>query len=104
MRYNPSKCKVVSINSKSSHCILECLSLLPLSRFSYTLGDNTLDYEANERDLGVIINYSFTWDEHHNKVINKASQMLGLTKRTCRFLISSQRKRTLYLAMVRNQF
>ena len=104
MRFNPSKCKVVSINSKSSHCNLEHLSLLPLSRFNYTLGDNILDYEANERDLGVIINYSFTWDEHHNKVINKSSQMLGLTKRTCHFLISSQRKRTLYLAMVRSQF
>ena len=104
MRFNPSKCKVVSINSKSSHCNLEYLSLLPLSRFNYTLGDNILDYEANERDLGVIMNYSFTWDEHHNKVINKASQMLGLTKRTCHFLISSQRKRTLYLAMVRSQF
>ena len=60
MRFNPSKCKVVSINSKSSHCNLEYLSLLPLSRFNYTLGDNILDYEANERDLGVIINYSFT--------------------------------------------
>ena len=93
MRFNPSKYKVVSINSKISHCNLEYLSLLPLSRFNYTLGDNILDYEANERDLGVIINYSFTWDEHHNKVINKASQML-----------SSQRKRTLYLAMVRSQF
>ena len=73
MRFNPSNCKVVSINSKSSHCNLEHLSLLPLSRFNYNLGDNILDYEANERDLSVIINYSFTWDEHHNKVINKAS-------------------------------
>ena len=30
--------------------------------------------------------------------------MLGLTKRTCHFLINSHRKRTLYLAMVRSQF
>ena len=30
--------------------------------------------------------------------------MLGLTKRTCHFIFSNHRKRTLYLAMVRGQF
>ena len=104
MKFHPDKCKVVSIITKNSKDKLAYLSQLPLSRYCYTLGSSPLDYEANERDLGVIISSNFCWDDQHNQVINKASQMLGLTKRTCHFLINSHRKRTLYLAMVRSQF
>ena len=42
--------------------------------------------------------------DQHNQIINKASQMLGLTKRTCHFVVSNHRKRSLSLAMVRSQF
>ena len=104
MEFHSDKCKVVSINTKSSSSKLMHLSLLPFSRFDYTLGNNILDYEANEKDLGVIVNSNFSWVEQHNQLINKASQMLGLMKRTCHFVVSNHRKRTLYLAMVRSQF
>ena len=104
MKFHPNKCKVVSINSKSSSTHLAYLGLLPLSRFNHTLGRNILDYETEEKDLGVIVNNNFSWAEQHNQIINKASQMLGLLKRTCHFVISNHRKRTLYLAMVRSQF
>ena len=85
MKFHPDKCKVVSINFKSSSTNLAYLGLLPLSRFNYTLGRNVLelDYETEEKDLGVIINNNFSWAEQHNQIINKASQMLGLLKRTC---------------------
>ena len=101
MLFHPEKCKVVSITSNTNR--LSHIKLLPFSKFSYIRG-SVLNYEENEVDLGVIINDKFTWSDHQNKIILKASQMLGLTKRTCHFLINSKRKRTLYLIMVRSQF
>ena len=82
MRFHPDKCKVVSIASNGNR--LSYLRLLPFSHFSYAL-----DYEKNEIDLGVIISDQFTWSDQHLKIITKASQMLGLIKRTCHFLIHS---------------
>ena len=102
MKFHPDKCKAVSINTKNGSLKLANFRLLPLSRFNYTLGNNILDYENNEQDLGVIVNNNFSWSEQQDKVINKASQMLGLTKRTCHFVVSNHRKRTLYLTLVRS--
>ena len=101
--HHPNKCKVVSINTKNSSLKLANFRLLPFSRFNYTLGNNILDYENNEQDLGVIVNNNFSWSEQQVKVINKTSQMLGLTKRS-HFVVSNHRKRTLYLTLVRSQF
>ena len=101
-KFYPDKCKVVSIISKINR--LSFLRLLPKSRFSYTLDDRILDYETQEKDLGVIVNDSLTWCDHHRHVINKALQMFGLIKRTFHFVINSTRKRTLYLAIIRSQF
>ena len=104
MKFHPNKCKVVSINTKSASLKLANLGHLPLSRSNYTLGNGILDYETKEHDLGVIVGSNFSWSEQHEKVINKASQMLGLTKRTCNFVVSNHRKRTLYLTLVKSQF
>ena len=70
MKFYSDKCKVVSINSKSSSANLAYLGLLPLSRFNYTLGRNILDYVTEEKDLGVIVNNNFSWAEQHNQIIN----------------------------------
>ena len=80
LRFHPDKCKVVSIASNGNR--LSYLRLLPFSRLSYALGNTILDYEKNEVDLGVTICDQFTWSDHHLKIITKASQMLGLIKRT----------------------
>ena len=88
---------MVSVNTRNSSFKLANFRLLPLSRFNYTLGNNILGYENNEQDLGVIVNNNFSWSEQQDKVVNKAFQMLGLTKRTCHFVVSNHRKRTLYL-------
>ena len=84
MRFHPDKCKVVSIASNCNR--LSYLRLLPISRFSYALGNTILDYEINEIDLGATISDQFTWSDRQLKIITKASQMLGLIKRTCHFL------------------
>ena len=102
MKFHPEKCKVVAIVSNSNK--LAYLKLLPMSQYNYQLGSCILNYEDSEKDLGVIMNNQFSWIEHQVLITNKASQMLGLTKRTCHFLLNSRRKRTLYLVLVRSQF
>ena len=98
----PGKCKVVSIKSNANK--LFYLNALPMSHYSYQLGNCILDYEESEKVLGVIVNSKFSWIEHQSLIISKASQMLELTKQTCHFLMNSTRKRTLYMSLVRSQF
>ena len=103
MKLHPDKCKVVSIraNSKNEDILLYTLTF---ANFSYTIGDTVIDYENSEKDLGVLVNNEFTWHEHQQLVLTKASQMFGLTKRTCHFVTNPNRKRTLYLILVRSMF
>ena len=85
MKLHPDKCKVISIKASSKNNYI-LLHTLPFANFSYTIGDSVMDYENSEKDLGVLINNEFTWYEHQQLIITKASQMLGLTKRTCHFV------------------
>ena len=58
----------------------------------------------SEKDLGVMVTASFDWAEQCGKVYSKANQKLGLSRRTCHFVIDERRKRVLYLTLVRSQF
>ena len=80
MKLHPGKCKVVSIISNPAK--LFYLNVPPISQYSYQLGNNILNYEESEKDLGMIVNSKFSWVDHRSLIISKASQMLGLTKRT----------------------
>ena len=103
MKLHPDKCKVISIKASSKNDDI-LLHTLPFANFSYTIGDSVMDYQNSEKDLGVLVNNEFTWHEHQQSIITKVSQMLGLTKRTCHFVTNYNRKRTLYLALVRSLF
>ena len=100
MKFHPDKCKVIQIHEN------ETLStkVLPLAKFCYYLDNNVLDYTGCEKDLGVLVNKNFKWDDHQLKVLNKAHQMLGIAKRTCHFIIDPRKRRSLYLSLVRSQF
>ena len=100
MKLNPEKCKALTITTNDISWIEE----LPLTKFYYTLGDNIIDYSMNERDLGVNVNVKMNFEEHQTSLINKAYQLFGITKRICNFIFDRQRKRCLYLAMIRSQF
>ena len=63
-----------------------------------------LEYADSERDLGVDITCSFNFNEHCERIISKASQKLGLLRRTCNFVNDTNRRRVLYLTLVRSQF
>ena len=103
MKLHPYKCKVVSIKATSKNDG-NLLYTLPFANFSYTIGDIVISYQNSEKDLGVIVNDEFTWHEHQQAILSKASQIFGLTKRTCHFVTNPNRKRILYLTLVRSIF
>ena len=51
-------------------------------------------------DLGRTLNYT----DHTNILYSKASQRLGLVKRSCYFITNTYKRRILYLTMVRSIF
>ena len=68
MKFHPKKCKVLSINFNRKPSLLESL---PMSKFSYQLGNSILDYEDSENDLGVTVNKKFSWSDHQSLIIRQ---------------------------------
>ena len=99
MKFHPDKCKVVTIKHRPSP-----LAMLPYVAYHYHLGENLLSYADSEKDLGVHINKSFTFNEQCEILLTKANQKFGILKRTCHFVTCKNRRRVLYLALVRSQF
>ena len=101
MKFHPDKCKLLSIPGKKSN-----MGMLPVPflRFQYFLGQIPMDYTDSEKDLGVIVNQHFRFDCQVERVLSKANQQFGLTRRTCSFVSDCRRKRTLYLTLIRSQF
>ena len=100
MKFHSKKCKVVSV----AHHTPPLLGILPNIQYYYTLGDISLDYTDGERDLGVDININLNFNDQCNRLLSKANQQFGLTKRTCYFVNDVKRKRALYLSLIRSQF
>ena len=100
MKFNTDKCKVLTVTKSEPMFINE----LPFCKYSYTLGQKILDYTSCERDLGILINERLDWHEHHDYLLKKGYQMLGMTKRTCHFIFDRGKKRMLYLTLVRSNF
>ena len=68
------------------------------------MNNEIIDFTESEKDLGVMVNSKFKLDHHQQIVLNKAHQMLGITKRTCHFITDQKKRRSLYLSLVRSQF
>ena len=95
MIFHPDKCKVLHCSLKHNHSNGER---------QYTLGNTPLDPTYEEKDLGVIILPNLKWNRQHTKLLNKASQKLGLLRRNCSFSNNTNHRRILYLAIIRSQF
>ena len=93
LRFNISKCKVVSITRKSS-------PLIP----SYTLDGKQLTLSNTEMDLGVVLNSNLTWVNQVNSVRYKANKMLGFIRRLTKEIHDVRARKSLYLQLVRNNF
>ena len=73
------------------------------SSVHYTLGGTTLVATSSHRDLGVIVSSGFSWTCHHQHIIGKAYQSLGLLRRTFGTSGSVETRRALYLSLVRSK-
>ena len=100
MRFHPSKCKVLMVSKINPPLI----DILPFVQFYYTMEKKILDYVNSEKDLGVTMNRTLNFTEHANFLYSKANQRLGLLKRTCHFVGNTNKRRVLYLTMVRSIF
>ena len=100
MRFHPGKCKVVQIHNNEPLYTRE----LPLAKHYNTLNSDIVEFTDLEKDLGVLVNSRFKWDDHQKTVLNKAHQMLGITKRTWYFITDARKCRSLYISLVRSQF
>ena len=78
MRFNTSKCKILSVTNKRSPAL-----------FSYSLGEEHLD-----RYLGVTCNSQLRWTDHINNITHKANRTLGIVRRMlkpCHIAVTKQR-------------
>ena len=100
MKFHPSKCKSLMVSRSK----MPLQNILPFIQFHYSMGRVLIDYCETERDLGININGHLNFSYHADLLYSKANQILGLLKRTCHFIINCDRKRALYLTMVRSLF
>ena len=101
MNFNLPKCKALSI----SRCIPNLLSHLPFTTFYYSLGfNNFIEYCDHETDLGILMNKTFSFTAHTEKLYATANQRFGLLKRTSHFVNNHRMRRALYLTIIRSIF
>ena len=87
MKFHPDKCKVVTIKHRTSP-----LAMLPFATYHYHLGENLLSSAESEKDLGVLVNKSFYFNEKCEILLTKTNQKFGILKRTCLLVILSRVK------------
>ena len=67
MKFNINKCHALTVTETNYLLISE----LPFSKFFYTLNDKIIDYTCEERDLGILMNPKFNFDDHRQAIITK---------------------------------
>lgn len=77
LRFNPSKCKSMTIFRTSN------------TRRRYSLADSVLEFTEQERDLGVIIDSKLSFEAHMMEKAKKANRILGLIRHTFDYLDKS---------------
>lgn len=101
MKFHPGKCKVLPIGLKNT---LDGDQIFPFNIFYYHLNGIDLQFCDSEKDLGVLVTNTFSWNSQVSALYTKASSMLGLLKRNLHFVKCPKQKRAFYLAIVRSQF
>ncbi len=100
MKFHPSKCKVLSISTFRPPLI----DVLPCIQYFYSMDSVLMDYVTSEKDLGIFMNSTLNFNEQANFLYSKANQKLGMLKRTCHFVTDINKRRVLYLTLVRSLF
>ncbi|MCP4460435.1 MAG: hypothetical protein GY816_20795, partial [Cytophagales bacterium] len=100
MKFHPTKCKVLSVTKSQS----PFLGILPFVQCFYNMGDQILDYTETEKDLGIFMNSVLNFNDQANFLYGKANQKFGMLKRNCYFVMDINRRKALYLSLVRSLF
>ena len=87
MRFNASKCYILSIKEKSN--------------FHYTLNSTILKHVTNNPYLGILFSQDLKRGDHIAKICKKANSMIGFLRRNLRNCPSGC-KRNAYLSLVRS--
>ena len=101
MSFHPQKCKVLTVHS-SHQCFHGVDGEKAYS--PYTLDSCPLESVSVEKDLGVDVTPKLNWEHQVTRLCTKASQKLGLLRRSCYFVNDPRRARTLYITLVRSLF
>ena len=88
MRFNPTKCYVMSIAQR------------PGTTFMYQLNNTLLKSVSSNPYLGILFSNRLTWNQHINNITKKANSTLGFIRRNLRRCPTACKK-TAYLAPVR---
>ena len=88
--FNEAKCKAQHITRKTKPILS-----------SYKLNNTAPELYPAEKDLGIWINKDVTWYKQVNEQSLWANKLLGYSKRSTRFILRTEVRRTLYLALVR---
>ena len=94
MKFHPDKCKTLAVSNSQG--------LDP--DFLYGMEGKVLSYTELEKDLGVHVNGKLNWTQHCEILYSRASQKLGLLRRTCSFVKNRCKRRSLYITIVGSQF
>ena len=70
MRFNPSKCYILSVNSKTS--------------FYYQLSNSILKHVQSNPYLGILLSSDLKWDSHITAITKKANSTVGFLRRNLR--------------------
>ena len=88
MRFNASKCYIMSVNCKTT--------------YFYELNDQVLKSVSQNPYLGVLLSDDMKWGSHISKMVKKANSSLGFLRRNLRYCPQSCKKNA-YIALVRSK-
>ncbi len=91
LKFNPLKCKIMSINNTN-----------PILIYNYNMNNINLDRVNTFNDLGITINTNLTWGDHISNKISKANSLMGLIKRTLGYRCPMKPKLILYNSLVKS--
>lgn len=97
LKFHPEKCKQMKIAPKRRQHHVERRTMKQENETSVFLNE-----VKEEKDLGIIFDHELSFGEHINTITNKASQMMGIIRRTFKNL-DPQVFKQLYVALVRTR-
>ena len=92
MKFNVSKCKILTVTQRKSPII-----------FNYCMDNIKLLRCANIKDIGVTLDNKLNWSTHIESIVSKANKVMGVIKRTVGYSAPVTVKKQLYISLVRSK-